>query len=512
MKLRHFVTSLAITAVAALGAFVGLSQRKEAKVAKADASDYMFRIQLNSKEAGTWDGDGTISNIRFHYWGKDGTEDYNETVGLSLMNGSDPYGYSMDFNEYVYGANVVLSTSKTVIGGCFILDQVNKKDCYSHDLTSCTFSSDGDYFVREFYYSSWTEEKWNASFSSAEEVPYVDPDSGANVNFTANTALKRWEAKGYEYDPAVSQYFHFEIASGYCTSVLDAACKDKYVSTGSDDNTCWMGFKQAGTYDFYLYDEAEVSGHMVVQKQGPTTSTTIYYVTGEETTTANNVYTFGGTKQFGVWPGTPITSVPGVREITSNGVLHFNGDRGVRIYRIPVKMGYNGDTKIIINYNGSAQSTTKVIRAGAGFYWDTDASYDYGFALGLLDRIEEARNSVTAAGDIKDFSVCGISSSDATDFVNDYNDLSETARGYINNSSIYTYKRNGDAGQEMVGYRYVMEELSEKANIALVDASRINPIFFANANSNTVIIVVVTFSLVAIAALGVCLVIKKKHQ
>ena len=516
MKLKRLFSVIglglfAITSVAA--GVLALIKGPKMEQAKAEGEDWMFRIQINMKEATQWDGDGEISNLRFHYWGKDNGEDYNETVGLPLMNGNGKYGQEPTDNEAVYGTNVVLPATKTVTGGCFILDQVTKKNCYSFDLEDCEFSAVNDTWILDYIYSKWTDpEKWNAVLTGNASRPQLKADDADGVFFTANTAQKRWELKDYVYDRESAQkYFHFIIGNYYASSIV-AIDSYEALAQGSDYSARWISLNESGTYDFYLYDAPSGVGQMVIQKHGVTSTSYVYYITGETAPTVNYVFARGGVQQFGAWPGQPVATVG--TEVTGSRVLQFNGE-DVLIYRIPIKAGFDGDTRLIINYQGEpkAQSSEKSIVIGAAFKWgDASMNYDMGAALDFLTAAEAARNAVIAHDDIKDYSVCGISKAKATELVNDYNGLTEDRRAYVDASSVLTYKRNGDDGNEMVSYRVVMEQLAKISGVALVGTNQ--AFSFGFQNNETVLVAIISVITVTSIAGVVALVIirKRKHQ
>lgn len=520
MKFKHVVASLSLAMFAAFVAAAGLSMKKEAKAVKAEGEDWMFRISVNLQEASSWTGNDTVKNLRFHYWGKDGGVDYNATVSLSLQNGSAHYGYHGEFSELVYGTNVVLSASKSVEGGCFILDQDSSRlNNYSKDLTNCTFEKDGGVFVRQYSYLEWDGEKWACGASTYATAPRYICGS-ASIPFVANTAKNRWECKDIEYDhtgTTSSMYYSFQIGDEYANSVIDHDSYERYGVYGADYSACWSTFAYSGTYDFYLEAESDGYGQMFVEKHGEEKETYIYYLSESnfgEGETPNNIYAYGGAEQFGAWPGTPIASI--ATEVTNHGVLRFdgvyNGDQSQYIYKIPVKIGSStGDLKIIINYLGTSKGSDQELVARSAYTWSSRSSYK-GAALDLLVEAEKVRNSVEASGDIKKYSVCGISKADASSLYEEYDDIeSYEVKRYIDESYAYTYAEDGSERNELVSYAKIMERIGIIAGV-LTDpsASRFSVFGFEN-NSIALIIVAVT----ATSALSFTLLLvfkKKRHK
>ena len=82
---------------------------------------------------------------------------------------------------------------------------------------------------------------------------------------------------------------------------------------------------------------------------------------------------------------------------------------------------------------------------------------------------------------------------------------------YIDCSTVYTHKRDGSDGNELVAYRYVIEELAKIAGKSIPGARYI-PSNIEGVNSTTVIIVISVTALCSITAVSLILIKKRKHQ
>lgn len=507
MKLKKLlsVVGLGLFAMTSVGAGVALAKAPDAKAAKADDELWMFRVQFDAREMDTW-GD-PCSNYCFHCWG----DGWFNTYSLQFMNGA-----SSNKGRNVYATNIVLPTSKSVTGAKFICTQ-NDDYKESKDL-SFTIDSSATELVREWYYTSWTEAKWDATARPAETAPvFFNETKSTSQSFVANPEMARFECKNVAIG---DDYIHFDLIDNYSISVLTATTLEDFGTNGSDYlATCWYKLNSTGTFNFYLYGESEGNGQMVVQKEGGKSTSYMYYISGEDGESENYIYTHGGVKQFGNWPGTHVTDIVGVVDVTKDHILHFQ-DNMHRVYRIPVVVGCDGDSLVIVNHPGSsAESASKSIMLGGAFTWNDDFDFVKGLALELLYSIETVRNSVAADPEkgIKQYSICGITKTQAEGFVSSYNDaaLGATGRALVDSSTVLTYKRNGEAGSEMVSYHYVMEELAAIAKMNL-EGSTPRPTTILNetiAENGAMIAVVAVIAIVSLSSLAVLLVIKKrKHE
>ena len=219
----------------------------------------------------------------------------------------------------------------------------------------------------------------------------------------------------------------------------------------------------------------------------------------------SKIYMFGGIKQYGDWQGSNMTSA-------DSPTVNLAGEYG-NVRKISYAE-HADDTFIIHNGNGY-QSTNTSLVAGSAYYfvgnWNggddngkavLQANANLGLAADFIVRVEAVRNAVTASGSIKQYSVCGIDAQKAADFYTEYSGMVSGVKSLVDDTTITTYKRNGETGNETVSYDVVMEQLRDIAVKAgkLSNSSSIVLPFENNANNTAIIIVVVsTISLLGLA-------------
>lgn len=234
-------------------------------------------------------------------------------------------------------------------------------------------------------------------------------------------------------------------------------------------------------------------------------------MTESNTVTGDYIYSWGGSSQFGSFPGKAITSIAGVEEVTKGGLIRFQGyDR--LIYKIPVKIGYpNGDTMFMFN-NGTEyyKSAEREIEAEHAYWWSGEANHIAAQALNfLVSTVETYRTQ------IEDGSICSISKDNAIFIVNSYNAYTQAEREtYIDGSTLFTWKdsKKVEEEKEYVTYRKIVEQLAVIAGIELEGSSLRFVGLDMTANGNVAIIVI---SVAATSALALTLLLvfkKRKHE
>ena len=109
-----------------------------------------------------------------------------------------------------------------------------------------------------------------------------------------------------------------------------------------------------------------------------------------------------------------------------------------------------------------------------------------------------------------DYSVCNISKSNAQSLVSTYKSMGVYMQEtYIDCTTVYTHKKDGSDGNELVSYRDVMVELARIAEVSL-SSNRVTT--RALVMNNVTIIVIIAISTVSFAALVTVLVIKKRKH
>ena len=476
---------------------VGFASNSQ-KAAKADDPDtWMFSVGLNMKAPET--SYSELSNYRVHIWGTN----VNETYTLN-QSGS----------EHLYTKIIALKDNQTVTGLQFVFYQAadQNSDKYSIDLNVSfegkdQLSKDDNpgYAILWKATTNWTESKWDAE-RIAYTLPFVRHESDPKIVMDTDPANKQYVVRNIECPVRFSDvydivWFNNTTYASTFEMIRSGAEGDDNVPSG-DAN--WV-YLDKGTFDIYFTNEFANGGTVRIIKHVDVSSY-IYYVSASSNATTDYIYSWGGNSQFGSFPGTAITSVTGVSEVSGNGVMHFQNNN-IRIYKIPVTIGYPGDTSFNFN-NGtnSYQTADLTLVAGAAYWWEGGANANAGAALDLLIRVEEKRNAVTADGDVKAYSICGISQSDAAALYNDYKDLDSSIKPtYIDCSKTYTYVGKDSNDQQMTSFYDIFVEL---AKIGHVSASyRIMDIY----TNNNVSIVIIVVSALTLASMVAFIFVRKKN-
>lgn len=187
--------------------------------------------------------------------------------------------------------------------------------------------------------------------------------------------------------------------------------------------------------------------------------------------TNDYIYSWGGSNQFGAFPGTKITEITEVKEVTG-GVLHFQGGSDKKlIYKIPLQTGYpTGDNMFMFN-NGTSEykSDERSITETATYWWTGPANMEATSGLEFLLEAEIIRNSAANT------SICNISSTDAKKIVDAYNSLSESIRTiYIDSSSTFTWTSIEMKDNTLVSYKAIVERLALVSGVSVAGSSLIN--------------------------------------
>ena len=496
MKFKHIIASLSLATVTAFGLAAGLSAKQEAKAVKADdPKTWGFGVVLDASTIPD-DWRAQCSNFRFHVWGTG----VNETFSMHQVGPSD-----------LYTVNVSFTDAQSVSGGQFIFSQ--GEDKYSQDA-SFGYSKSSDFFgyMSWKFSNSWSEGKWalsNQTWSRAQISYYDSEGASHNTEMTYNPLNNCFHFDNFLVnDKNVSKTISVLIGGSW-NYTYRAIYNYSAVATGSGD---WFMLDE-GAYDIYINNEFKVEsvssgGIIEIKKYEGPNSGYIYYVSNSASATTDYIYSWGADEQFGAFPGTAIASVTGVEEMTGNGVIHFQGgDTAKLIYKIPVTIGYpSGDTTFMFN-NGSGdyKSEERALVDGAAYWWTGIPNTDAGEAIEFLAFAEDIRNHA------EDTSVCNISAANAALIVNGYNALDDSlAATYIDGTTVYTYRRDGESGNELVSYRVVVEQLGKIANIT-VDGAVSSYRFDILSGSNLSIVIISVATVSALAA-TLFFVFKKKKQ
>ncbi len=496
MKIKHLfgVLGLGLFAFASAGVGAFALRGAQPKEASADASDtWMSMCSVDMADIIS-SNDGAVSNIRWHVWGTD----------LDATYEMHPSG-----EENYYTVMASFPDDKNINGFQFIFTQTGgtypgEKYSTDYNQTISKTSPNKDFFFSSM--DSWSGDKWNISAPS--NYTAYSWFGGTVHNYDRDPVNKVLSVKDITVNNS-GFYVESRILRGNNSDHTLGVTKTRSLDYLTGKAIAWLELEPGYTYDFFVYNEYSDDGIFEIKRHSDVSETYIYYVLENGTPTNDYIYSWGGSQQFGAWPGTKITSVEGVQEVTNNGILHFQGgDVGKLIYKIPVKIGYPvGDGQFKLNNNNDWESEARYI-SGHNAYWYTGSpNSEAGYSIDFLVMAEGFRNSAA------DYSICNISSEDAANIVNTYNSLGSTMwEDCIDISTVWTYKRDGSDGNEMVDYRAIIEELGKIANVTPAGASRYVPTGVENNANITTVIIVLAVSLSVVAFTTLIVIRKRKHQ
>ena len=423
-------------------------------VAQADSGDtWMFAAVFDASTIPNSYRD-QCHDFQFHVWGTNVDETFNmHSLGV----------------EDVYTVNCSFNNDQAVTGGQFIFYQGSAKK-ESVDA-SFGYNKDSDFmgtmkwkFKEE---NGWPNGKFELAGQAWSRIQYTY--KGNQADFTADPVNNRFIFSDVLVEESDVWSSVINICfGGTWNYTFDMIGSKEYVASGSNN---WFYFNAAGTYDIIIANQYSEGGVVQLKKHGSPEASYVYYVTGSNDPTTHYIYSFGnGTdKQFGNWPGTLITAITDVEEVTDNGVMHFQGGDPKLIYKIPVNVGGypNGDDHIIVHDGNGSQTANMLLVPGSAYWWSTDVDYhndDAGLALDFLVAAEAKRDAATYKG--LNFSICGISQADATALYNAYMALDPMIRStYVNGTTVYTYTKKDGSESGMVRYDAIMNQLAFNYNL-----------------------------------------------
>ena len=454
MKLKRLfsVIGLGLFAAVSAGAGVALSSKPKAEPVKADGEKWMVTICFDNSIPEKSESWGYIDNQKVNFWGTNVT--YDASVQSFHQTGRDHF----------YAVNVVFESTQSVTGF-----QINfQEDGVKKESQDINIALDSGCNGRVYTFAfpaevSWDDGKWSYYRFAGFDEP-SGHFGGVSKNFTPDPETASYVLKDVVVDTSSSYYINLDpfcySAHGnddtYYVVRTDADYWENYFYGWYGENWIEIRSDQAGTYDFFITNEYKDGGVLDVKKHSDADSRYIYYVLENNTPTNDYIYTWGGSEQFGKWPGTKITDIVGVQEVTNSGVLHFQGSETPKlIYKIPVTTGYPvGDSDFKFNNGivgeGGVESAARPINGHSAYWWEGPANSDAGYSIDFLVAVEAKRNAVPA-GEYKQYSVCGISESDAQSLINTYQSLGTYMQEtYIDCTTVNTYKRDGSEGEELV--------------------------------------------------------------
>ncbi len=513
MKLKRLfsILALAIFGVSSIGVGASLLNKTPIETRAEAAKTWMFRAQLNLADAspnkeGNVFGEDAVDMVKFHYWGTG----LDKTVEASHM------GTDSDWNKDIYGVNISLADSDVISGAQWILHQKTSGDKYSVDLKNfgnlnfSTIDKNTKHSVIEWAYKhEWTSDgHWKVPEGLSTSIDKLNiniKNQTTKFEFVKEPQNNVFAIRNFVYPESeliiennLGSSIHFQRL--FYGLAFRGSGKDVVISGSSN----WIRLKEAGTYDFVFRDNS-----IEIKKYADATDTYVYYVTGGGEATKDYIYSWGGSMQFGAFPGTKITDVAGVKEVT-NGVLHFQGgsDKNL-IYKIPLQTGYpTGDSMFMFN-NGTSEykSDERAIVSTASYWWTGPANIDATKGLEFLLEAEAIRNAAT------NYSVCNITSEDARKIVTAYNALSEKVKTtYVDTSSTFTWTSIEMNDNTLVSYKAIVERLALAGGVAVAGSSLINLGFHSNMNTTVTAILAVIVAIGSISAVTLIILKKRKHN
>ena len=454
MKMKNIFVTLAGLALLG-GASIGLANGQKTMKAEAAISETTLYVDYSGA---LW-GDTAISNVKAQIWG-------------------GAHG-----DVYFYSGGSGWSTIEVNSKNYVVLDMTGNQDFTGMQVYAWDYSGDGNISV-SISPSSFSDGKNliivgnSGSWSTKQPVTFGTLDVGTTYTVTKHGICDGNKGESWVIGSDI-------VESGGSYAVPARANLSGYHFGGwYTDDDCTVAYT-ASTIDADL--------DLYAKYTSLSKDSYIYYITDSSSATTNSIHSWGGDFELDGL----ITSVSGVQEV--HGVTRFRNTNYL-IYKIPFS-SEAGDTAFKFHYNNWAQeSSEKTLVAGNAYQWgvgeiETDETAG-GDALDFIFQLEAIRNAVTASGDIKAYSVCGISKANAQTLVSAYTGLSATAKSYVDASYTYTYKPTDDSQNDNVTFAAIMVEITAIAN----KPDSAHSMDISDTNNSLIIVVVSTLSLVAISS------------
>ena len=511
MKIKRLFSGigLGLFAFAAVGAGLVGAKANKAEPIKADGEKWMVTICFDNEIPETSELWGYIENRKVNFWGTNVS--YDTSVREFHSTGRD----------FFYTVNVSFESTQSVSGMQINFTENGVKKQSQDIVIALDSTCNGRVYTFGFPEDvSWTDGKWsvaNHGYQTPTAKFGLDDESKVTKTFLPDPESESYYIRDLVVD--ISENACYANFNPFCSALhgwndtepairRDADYYDQYFYGWNGPS--WLEFKVSGTFDLFLTNEFKESGVIDVKKHEDVSTDYIYYVLENNTPTNDYIYTWGGSEQFGSWPGTKITEVAGVQEVTGNGVLHFQGSETPKlIYRIPIQKGYPvGDSHFKFNNNDTMETNPRPINNNNAYWWDGDANGLAGSAIKFLVEAEAIRNSA------EDYSVCNISKEDATSIVYSYISLGASMQEtYIDCTTVYTHKRDGSSGSELVSYRLVIEQLAKIADLEEELGISPSPELFAiDANNSNLVLIISLVAFASVSSLSLLVVLKKRKH
>lgn len=479
MKLKNLFLTLGLAAVLGIGAGVGLTNKQNSREVKAATEETTFYVDVTDS---FW-GAGNINNVKIHLWGEDigDVYIYDNGTGRSFVTISDVTYVSFSIADHV-GA----------IGFEVYCWDMNAEGNVA-EWTEFSAFAEGQNLISVGSSDSW-QTRQPVTLGTLK-LPEIFTVTKTAIEFSNGVATGNTWTIGSE---SVEEGATYEVPAS-----PDAVNLEHFVGWYSDE-TC----------ETALVPQTITAATTIYAKFNKLTVDSYFYWISESSEPVFDHVYFFNEYQTTVWPGDEIA------DYEVSGVLTFNG-LSQKIYKIPVPS--EGDVAVILNDANDKQTYDMYdIERRAGYYtwlkagegkYSYNANSDAGAALDLLLRAENIRNGVRKDdGAPADYSVCGISASDAASLYNEYFALSDGAKGMVDNTTTYTYNGTDVDPEHQTGvsYQAIMNQLREIAQKGGQTVSASNS-FGVNENDFTAIIVVV-IAITSVLACGTMLIIKRRKQ
>lgn len=461
--MKHKISVCLLSTAFVLGlATAGFVGTRAAAPIKAAAGDYTSSVQLVGAALGV--GWTNTANTAYQFVEQaDGTFSWTGAFTVERFRAVVPGSWTkaLDWDS-------VVSTSAKVVDGTFVkastigTDSDNNIWCTVAGTYTLTLDSGKTQLsITSPTTTSYAVSEYAVVDGTAEATAFATENAYDGVSFTPTDVNRT----GYMFD-------------GWYT---EAACITAYAAK------TWT-----------------VAGNLYA-KYTTVTARTIYFKTAGWTTT--KVYTFGGDREYGAWPGTATTA----SDVT-DGVA-YQGKYGI----IKVTLSKN-DTKVIFNdgtggSKGTTQTNDLAIVDGA-YYWvdaadGSTGDADKGSGAKVVYDINEARRAVAASSSISAGSVCGIAKATATTLLKEYDALNTTAKGYVDAATDFTYNGADTSTSADISYTGIIEQLRKIAANAGGSSAAIT------ANENSALapawIALISLGVAAVASAGLWI-NRRKHE
>ena len=479
MKLKNlFVTlgaSLALGVGALAGAFAG--EAKEVKATGGSETTHSFYIAVDTTKLGELSSPVVHVNIKMDT----GDDTWRDRVASDLGDIETYSGYRTFAGTYSELWNGYKVFQIQLYDGTTFEEQV--------EIYNGTWGTD-DYTNKIYFYGGTKGGTWETGYSPSLTQHTVTKLAVEFVDGVSQGAADWDLGSDSVYDGVV-----YPVPGGVTKNLehfvgwfSDLACTVEYTASAiTADKTLYAKYERLSVDSYF-------------------------YWTDKDSTDLTNIYFFGEYAPV-AWPGDSLA------DFKVSEVVNFHGEGS--LYKIPVPS--SGSFQFVMNNNNNVKTgDTSVVdksflytffnNEDSGIYWyGTSWNANSAAAAEVVSAIEYKRNEVTASGDIKDYSICGISADDAADLWEAYYDLTEDQQGLVDSSFTYTYKGDGSDDEDNIYFYDIVRELRDLAVSGGKTVSGGLP-FIEMINSNGSAAIIVVASTIALTTFAVALILRKKRN